>query len=230
MFKDTKTLRSICEVLVDPGAITPHPSPALRRVGIVTIASPIAKITGQSTDRSQDIEEFLQSPDSSQIPRIIYPTKWINDLIDPLSVLRCTDNALTLVNHLQHLELVPEAEDEALDRTRHRFRNIKVVKNRDFASLQPRNLSINLPNAEQPFSSIHMLISDVDSKENNEEELNYVDLVTHATPRHPISQFGMLANDTWKESTPTEPTTNEIKAVDSGNLSLPPSELEIYSP
>ena len=230
VFKDTKTLRSICEVLVDPGAITPRPSPALRRVGIVTIASPIAKITGQSTDRSQEIEEFLRSPDSSQIPRITYLTKWINDLIDPLSVLRCTDDALTLVNHLQHLELVPEAEDEALDRTRHRFRNIKVVKNRDFASLQPRNLSINLPNAEKPFSSIHMLISDMDSKENDEEELNYVDLVTRATPRHPISQFGMLANDARKECTPTEPTTNEIKTVDSVNSSLPPSELEIYSP
>ena len=109
-------MKAICKVLVDPSAMALREFPSLHPlVSTVTIALAANLLKERDPDIQQAFEEFLQSSESSKMPRTIYPTNWIGDAVDPLSLLHCVPDALALVQHKEHLENIPEGLDEGLE-------------------------------------------------------------------------------------------------------------------
>jgi len=205
-------MKAICKVLVDPSAMALREFPSLHPlVSTVTIALAANLLKERDPDIQQAFEEFLQSSESSKMPRTIYPTNWIGDAVDPLSLLHCVPDALALVQHKEHLENIPEGSDEGLEILWRRLRHINIVENMHPRHSELWQMSDFLPNGNKKVDGIYMLLNSTDSLGNNGMNLNYLDLATCRTLQEVVATTGCLGEDIQHTLRPPEGTKTHLK-------------------
>ena len=140
VFKNPRTLKVQSEIFVTPDSMTPRTFASIRpSIQLVTAASPPKPIDEMEEEDLIEFDKFLYSDEAPTLPVLTFDTDWFWDSVDPLSMLRSSDDVSELAQQLEVVADVPEDDPGPLGKLQRRLRGIEMRNDDSQHKLEQQN-------------------------------------------------------------------------------------------